>query len=83
QEIETRLGNVFNKEVAPRSISKQQQSLLTSTQILRIPGQTQAPSPLGPLRDVSDSDSSQPRSPAVAKKRVDYEVSYHCNRLWS
>ncbi|KIH57493.1 hypothetical protein ANCDUO_12316, partial [Ancylostoma duodenale] len=74
-EIETKLANVFDREVAPRSISKQQQSLLTSTQILRIPGQTQAPSPLGPLRDDSDGDASQSRSPAVPKKRVDYEVA--------
>ncbi|EYC20425.1 hypothetical protein Y032_0022g617 [Ancylostoma ceylanicum] len=74
KEIESRLGNIFDREVAPRSISKQQQSLLTSTQILRIPGQTQAPSPLGPLRDDQDNDVSQPRSPAVPKKRVDYEL---------
>ncbi|KAL6726995.1 hypothetical protein Aduo_008914 [Ancylostoma duodenale] len=74
KEIEMKLANVFDREVAPRSISKQQQSLLTSTQILRIPGQTQASSPLGPLRDVSDGDVSQPRSPAVPKKRVDYEL---------
>ncbi|VDK74174.1 unnamed protein product, partial [Cylicostephanus goldi] len=43
KEVERKLENIFDKEVAPRSLSKKQQ-LLTPTQISRIPGQTQGPS---------------------------------------
>ncbi|XGW16651.1 hypothetical protein V3C99_001810 [Haemonchus contortus] len=74
--IQKRLSDIFDRELAPRTVSSSSSgSLLTSTQILRIPGQTQAISePVNSLRSPSVSCDNQPQSSTGAKKRAEYTM---------
>ncbi|WKY01113.1 hypothetical protein Q1695_015260 [Nippostrongylus brasiliensis] len=69
--IEHQLKDIFGPEIAPRSLSNCNQELPTSTQIQRIPSQTQ--SVVVPnCRSTVDTSKEEMRSPLAVKKRVDY-----------
>ncbi|KAJ1372691.1 hypothetical protein KIN20_034906 [Parelaphostrongylus tenuis] len=72
--VENQLSDIFEREVAPRSISNTCQSILTCSQVLRIPSQTQTIKDALSFDNNSDAGATQPQSPAASKKRVDYEL---------
>ncbi|KAK5983950.1 DNA mismatch repair protein [Trichostrongylus colubriformis] len=71
--FQDRLSHVFDRDIAPR-ISNSNHSLLTSTQIQRIPGQTQKIDLIDSFRGSVGKSDSQPQSPAGLKKRAEYAM---------